>query len=323
LEQYNFENPEDVLQRCLGNVNSIILSKTEGFIQDYENIVSPIKYNALIKEVEEQYNAAKEKALKTIGGTLDKDYLFNQMRYIKLKGSIGVIKVGGISEIQQRCDKDSIDDAVLACKSAFENGYVRGMNIELLMVIRELLSTYGGLKGYTVPILKMLYKSIYDTSLQVIRNKISNNNERRRISLIDSNLNKTTNSEQVQDYPIVMNLSNEEILEILITDKKMYDYDLRTEEFHTRDCWKIINSAVTDIEILRALLLVFYTTVITSNQFISTTRRFDSRLNDEKEIIRRISDEKEIIKNKTSAIIVTLLANDVFKDFIKELVKKK
>ena len=46
------------------------------------------------------YENKKKKAIKTINGLLDKDFLFTQLRYIKLMGNSGIIKVGGMSDIQ-------------------------------------------------------------------------------------------------------------------------------------------------------------------------------------------------------------------------------
>jgi chaperonin GroEL (HSP60 family) len=341
LENYAFDSPGEIIERCLGTVQSIILSRTEGFLQDYEHIANPIKYKSLMKDAEDNYTAAKTKALKTIGGTLDKEYLFIQMRYIKLKGSTGVVKVGGVSDIQQRCDKDSIDDAVLACRSAFENGYVRGMNLELLKVINELYREYDEVIikevyehqltaaeamnriapfPYYFDILNMLYSCIYNTSLQVIRNKRPSDSEHQRITTF------TSETDEKERYPVVFNITNTEILDILVDDKEMYDYDLRTETFNARKHWKVVNSTATDIEILRAIVSVL-TIVITSNQFLSMTRRFDSRVNDEKELERRVSEETALTKSKATAVIdilnsCGLLEKPLSSDKIRELFTK-
>ena len=305
LEQYAFESPEEVIRRCMGTVKSITFNKTEAFLQDYETVANPVQYNAIVTEAKEDYENMKSKALKTIGGMLDKDFLFTQMRYIKLKGSTGVIKVGAFSDIQQRCDKDALDDAVLACRSAYENGYVRGMNIELLSLLKELLEAYhtntaplAYFGQYSYDVLQMLYNCFYLTSLQVIMNKEPNNSASRLVTQNDANKDE----DMIPISYIKCNLTNPEILDMIITSKECLDYNLRTEEMNPIGSWEVINSAATDIEILRAVVNVL-TTVITSNQFLSVTRRFDVKVNNERTIQNRLEEDARFIKNKVSATI--------------------
>lgn len=307
LEQYSFESPEEVIRRCLGTIKSIVINKTEGFLQDYEDVASPVQLNAIVTEAKEAYDNMKAKALKTIGGMLDKDFLFTQMRYIKLKGSTGVIKVGAFSDIQQRCDKDALDDAVLACRSAYENGYVRGMNVELLSILHDWIYNpeVNPINGvYSGEVLLMLYKCFYQTSIQVLSNKQPNNDTMRLVSV---------QTETVPDnlHPIntlKIQLNNPGILDMIITDNNKYDYNLRTEEIHGIGAWEVINSAATDIEILRAVVNVL-TTVITSNQFLSVTRRYDARINSERTMQTRLAEDARIIKNKVNAAIETIVSH--------------
>ena len=46
----SFESPEEVIRRCLGTIKSIILNRTEGFLQDYEDIASPVKGPKIIAQ---------------------------------------------------------------------------------------------------------------------------------------------------------------------------------------------------------------------------------------------------------------------------------
>ena len=299
LEQYSFESPEEVIRRCLGTIKSIVINRTEGFLQDYEDVATPVKMNAILTEAKEAYEGMKKKAMKTIGGMLDKDFLFTQMRYIKLKGSTGVIKVGAFSDIQQRCDKDALDDAVLACRSAYENGYVRGMNVELLSILHKWIYDEGiPVKGvYGGEVVEMLYKCFYMTSLQVLMNKQPNNETPRRVAIKDKIPEGLTEIDVIK-----FNLTNPGILDMIITDNQKMDYNLRSEEMHPIGNWEVINSAATDIEILRAVVNVL-TTVITSNQFLSVTRRYDPRINSERTMQTRLEEDARIVKNKVNAAI--------------------
>ena len=238
--------------------------------------------------------------------------MFAQMRYIKLTGATGVINVGAISDIQQHTDKDTIDDAVLACKSAYENGYVRGMNLEILSILNDLRgevseSKYNRLGvEYETQIYDMLYKCFYLTSMEVINNKHPDVNERRRIMIIDTPDVPSDNKSHAN--PIV-NLCSAEILDKCISDPIGYDYNLRSEWLSIPEFWSVINSTATDIEILRAVVNVL-TTIITSNQFLSVTRRYDSKIVDEKAMQRRLNDERKLMENKVHAIMDTLATNE-------------
>lgn len=309
LEQYSFGSPEEVLQRCLGHIRSIIFNKSEGFIQDYEGIVNKQMYEELIREARSDYESRKEKALKTLGGTLDKEYMFAQMRWIRLSGSTGVIKVGGLSDIQQRTDKDAIDDAVLACRSAFENGYVRGMNLEILSYLKKCLKIKEmsrDTEDYEFEILNMLYTCFYLTSLKVLENKHPALDRQRTIKIVDSEVD----GDQIMSFATTdMRFSNQSVLDFLIENDKHYDYNLRTEVCHDPNAWEVVNSSATDVEILRAVINVL-TTVITSNQFVSSTRRFDSKVLDSKSMERRLKDERLTEMNKVNAIVDAIVSNE-------------
>jgi hypothetical protein len=311
LKDYTFDGPEDILQRCLGTIQSIILDKNEGFIQDYENVMNKQTFDTVVREAKEDYEERKRKAVKTIGGTLDKDYMFSQMRYIKLTGSTGVIKVGAVSDIQQRTDKDTIDDAVLACKSAFENGYVRGMNLEILTILKKLIDKsipHIGVE-YEDKIYDMLYSCFYLTTLEVMNNKHRDESIRRRVRI-------KPEFKAVSDE--VTNLSSGEIIDICTSDKRALDYNLRTEVMSPIGRWDVINSTATDIEILRAVVNVL-TTIITSNQYISVTKRFDVNATNEKTLTKRLEEEYRYSKSRADGFMDALSTNENY-DLLQGLV---
>lgn len=67
----------------------------------------------------------------------------------KMTGGMAKILVGGSSETEQIESMDRVDDAVHACKSAQEKGYIRGGGVELLRAsasLGELLSQRDGYK---------------------------------------------------------------------------------------------------------------------------------------------------------------------------------
>lgn len=64
-----------------------------------------------------------------------------QDRIDNLEGSLSIIKVGGGSEVEMKERKDRIDDAVLAVKSAIEEGIVEGGGVALCKIFNKLLYT--------------------------------------------------------------------------------------------------------------------------------------------------------------------------------------
>ena len=61
-----------------------------------------------------------------------------QVRYSSLQMKLATIYVGGDTELAQTMLKDSVDDAVLAAKSAYRFGYVLGCNVSMLCIIADL-----------------------------------------------------------------------------------------------------------------------------------------------------------------------------------------
>lgn len=74
-----------------------------------------------VEELWHQHNNAKRKA--------DKDFL--KERIASLTGGIGIIYVGGNSDVEQKELYDRVDDAVCAVRSALEEGIVPGGGISL------------------------------------------------------------------------------------------------------------------------------------------------------------------------------------------------
>lgn len=275
-----YEYPQAILEDVSGTIKSAIFEHSEGFIQDYEDYCDKARLEALMREVTELYEKKKAKAIKTINGLLDKDFLFTQLRYTKLKGNSGIIKVGGISDIQKRCDKDSLDDAVLACRSAFENGFVRGMCLEIMSTCWSKISTNT---STDIDIYNEIYLAIYKAFeavfKTVIYNKIGENEE---------------TALKIRDYCIENNCV----------------YNLRTETYDKPGEWTVINSVQTDIEILTAMSNIL-TTIMTSNQFLTMNRSCDLKITHEKALDQRIADEKAIAAGKTAAVLEELKKNPI------------
>lgn len=266
-----YQYPQQILEDVSGTIKSAIFEPTEGFIQDYEEYCDKVRFDTLLREVKELYETKKAKAIKTINGLLDKDFLFTQLRYTKLMGNSGIIRVGGISDIQKRCDKDSLDDAVLACRSAYENGYVRGMCLEIISACHNYLDD---IKEYTVK--REIYQAIYYAFKTVFTTVCYNR------------------------YGNIEHKFTEDRLNYCIANNRVYN--LRTERYDCPGEWTVINSVQTDIEILTAMSNIL-TTIMTSSQFLTMNRSCDMKVSRDKALEQRIADESAIAAGKAKAMV--------------------
>ncbi len=278
-----YTSPTDILVDALGTIKSAVFTRSEGFIQDYDQYCNAAKYENLVREVKDSYEALKIKASKTINGFLDKDFLFTQMRYIKLLGNSGVIKVGGISDIQRRCDKDALDDAVLACRSAYENGYVRGMGLEILKVINETLRC--DCKYITSSVLYAIRYSFEKTFETIVNNKHSGTSSW-EVSLPNTHEKELKGATAIMKYCTYAD----------------YGYDLRAEKLTEKKDWTVINSVQTDIEILNAMTSIL-TTIMTSSQFLSMNKAGDMKVSHDEALRQRAEDEMTISNAKAKGFI--------------------
>lgn len=280
MDMYKFNNPQEIIDSCLGIVKTIVVDKSHAFIQDYMDVVNKTKYDAVLREVTEQYEHMKKTAAKTINGHLDKDFMTVHARYTKLVGKTGVIYVGGLSDLQRRCDKDAIDDATLVCKSAFENGYIRGLNMEMLTCIHEAKTT-DDVNSENYELRKVAYEFLYGAFIEVTQ------------AVIENKFGKNT--------------AYIDIIGKCINQDK--GYNLVTEEFSDLDNLTVINSVATDLEILRAIVNIL-TTIMTSNQFLSMNKSYDRTMSHDQQLNRLIEDKRATTKAITEAVIDTLLSNE-------------
>lgn len=316
---YSFGTSTEVLMQCLGVVNKATFSEREGFIQEFRNSENANAIKELEDETASEFKIEREKAMKVVNGTTGKDYLFAQMRYLQFKGTRATIVVGGLSDIDRKRDKDALEDAVLACRSAYEDGYVRGMNLEILQVIYDLIMSEA-YSGYDAAVLDLLYKAFYYTSLSVMNNKEPNNDISRTVKVMTVIPPQFSIVPRrmipAEEVPTDKVMRNPDVIDFALAEKERYDYDLREEMMHPKGYWKVINSTSTDIEILKSVISIL-TTAMTSYQFISTTHRFDPIINNETTLQRQIRELRKVESEKVEAILSTLNSEEGDKLLIK------
>lgn len=307
-EPYNkYDSPEPLLESFMGRITSATFNSTTGYLNDYEKNANQIKLEALLRECKDTYEAASIKAAKTINGYLDKDYLFIQNRYIRLMGSNALIKVGGASDIQRRCDKDALDDAILACRSAYQYGYVRGMDLEILKICEDMMhSELDALEHAVADTIHGAFEGVFESILDNRYGKYfpdpapdTEADEVPTIELMapdtDGSLNKI----------VIFNTANRAKRIIDLCNDHGWCFNLVTEMFE--DNWSVINSVQTDVEIMNAMSSIL-TTIMTSTQFLSMNRSGDLRASHQNMLKQRVEDEAAIMKGKMD-VLTEALAN--------------
>lgn len=286
VEQYHFESPQDIIDICIGKADKLIISDRYMIIQDYENIVNPDQYKNTLAEVEANYLAAQAKANKS-STHLFRDYMDSYLRYTKLSGKMGIIKVGGVSELAKHCLKDSVDDAVLACRSAYTNGYIRGLNLTTLKIIDDILDEVYE-EDLEYDILHMLSDVFTEMSMYVLRNKYDDDQSR-----IVTNI--TTHETDL--------LCNADIISLCV--KNDLGYNLVTESFEPEATCTVINSVSTDVEIINAMISVL-SIMLTSNQFLSVNRMYDRKMGRKQLLDSKIADKVAETEALTTTILTTI-----------------
>lgn len=300
VAQYNFDTPTDLIRSCCGKIIKLVVGAKYILIQDFEQVVDQRLYATTMKDVRDEYVKMKEKADKSSTPLL-KDYMDAHEHYTKLSGDIGVIKVGGISELQKHCLKDSVDDAVLACRSAYDNGYIRGLNLATLDVIRiRMNKSPEGPKGVLTDLViyTMMYQVMEETSLKVLRNKTPDD-VRTTVTMPDGRMK---------------DLTNKEIIEMAVSHE--YGYDAVTDRFmEDADC-TIVNSVRTDVEVIRGMVSIL-STVLTSNQLLSINRSFDREMGrkqkKESMIETKVEEYTRIAEAVSDVVIKKLTESGVIK----------
>jgi len=243
-EQVASEFNVEKLYDFIGEVDSIsINSKTtfvKGFTKRNENM-----YKKIVEDAEAKYNAMEEEYRNK--GIIDTKLNEVKQRATKLKGSMGIIHVGGYSTLEKKANYDLVEDAIKACESAYKHGYNCGGSLIIPKTVNNILNeTSSSLKDNEHIVYSMIYQAFINVYTTVLKNKF-------------------------------IDMSNDEIESMIEkclynNDDKLVCYDLITDEYVDT----IINSCITDIEILKATVSIV-SLLISSNQYISIMNKSDMR----------------------------------------------
>lgn len=146
----------------LGVAKKVIVGKDQTIIlkEDGKNVES---IKARVSELKEAAKLATKKH--------DKDFILS--RIASLTGGIGVIRVGGNTDLEQKELYDRVDDAVCAVRSALEEGILPGGGVALYnehQKIQDDLKNNKYDKPYDILAAMILSEALYSPVCQIIVN---------------------------------------------------------------------------------------------------------------------------------------------------------
>lgn len=253
VDSYNFTTAQACMESCVAVVSDFTVGKN--FISLANGNFDSVVYKERLAQAKEEYEKATE-VMKNSPTSLMKDYLEASQRLNKLSGALGVIHVGGTTDLERQCMRDVVDDTFRACRSAYENGIVPGLNMGTLTVIYTMMNRMMDKpEGIIFDTLCMLYKAYRDTSLDVLRNKKVNTNWK-------------YGDKNYSEYELLENVCQDLIAH------KITGYDMVNEEILTSEIPSVVNSVATDVEILNAIIGILGM-ILTSDQYLSVNRMYD------------------------------------------------
>lgn len=249
-EQFLDDFDPKTVSEYIGSVDEINIGPKNTFISGFTNRNATM-YEKILLDAETKYNEKLQENEKN--AIVDLKLNEYKQRFTKLKGSMGIIHVGGASSLEKKANMDLVDDAVKACESAFYNGYNCGGNLIIPYVIKNDIlgcDISDDTLTYDMPDTKrFMYQIISDAFKNVFLSVLSNKY---------APASQGDPDEKTLDYM-------ENIVDSCFNgDRELLCYDLIEEKYST----DVINSCLTDIEILKASVSIV-SLLLSSNQYIT------------------------------------------------------
>lgn len=250
-----------------------------------------LKYEAVKKEAERSLNETVEKYKRL--GTFNLEVSQAQSRFYSLNLKMGSIEVGGDTELEKKLLKDSVDDAVRAAESAFDNGTLHGCGIDVIRAILELKD--GEQDELTLALLEILFLGFCDVYRTVLSNAFddvifSNDGTTKEdtdnlIAEVEASVHKRFGTNillpsDILESPYTTHTFIREVEEIFGSDEVTLHNIIIARSILTGEVFDvskgnftndIIQSARTDEEILKACIGLM-SMLITGNQMIVTQK---------------------------------------------------
>ena len=274
---------EFVAEEYLGEVEEMDIGEQStfatGFIKKDEAMIEILERDAVSK-YQDLHQAAENSS------TITEALVNAKQRMSKLKGNMGIINVGGSTELAKLANYDLVEDAVKACESAYLFGVTPGQTIGIQTAIRELRKT----EKYNQNVIYLLFLTAVSNAYKEVTEILLENKFKEHIphyvmrQLVDESVERQA----------VIDIERTEIefVELLVADdlskadgnfiqrlihkvEKIFgieDLDnLVKPEAHVKELYfddSIINSCKTDIEVLRATAGIVGL-LLSSNQYVA------------------------------------------------------
>jgi len=270
-------------EEYLGEVDEMDIGEhstfATGFNHRDESMLSILEKDAVSK-YQDLHEAAES------ASTITEALVNAKQRMSKLKGNMGIINVGGSTDLAKQANYDLVEDAVKACESAYLFGVTPGQTIGIQTAIRDLKEV----KEYKNDKIKMMFlDAISDAYRDVTRILLEN---KFKENIPDYTMEKLLKESIKAQAVIDIERTEIEFVEIVGADnislengnwlqrffhkfEKVFKTPDLDDVFHpeaiVRDLHMddtIINSCKTDIEVLRATSGIVGL-LLSSNQYVA------------------------------------------------------
>lgn len=269
---------EYVPSEYLGEVDEMVIGEgstfAKGFTHKNESLLDILEKDALSKY--QELHDANQSA-----STITEALVNAKQRVSKLKCHMGIINVGGSTELAKIANYDLVDDAVKACESAFLFGVTPGQTIGLQTAIRDLKASgecdeiemqfldaiSTAFKGVTRVLLENKFKE--EIPMDIVDSLVKSSIEKQavidlgstEINFEDITLVQTeTDKSLIEKFKLLFRKENKEAS--VVEHSRVAN--IETVAFDD----SIINSCKTDIEVLKAASSIIGL-LLSSNQYVS------------------------------------------------------
>jgi len=235
-------------QSFIGHASKVIVTEKETQVLSDLELLSEERI-AMKNEHEESLKSQIDELYAKVDRSMDEENLLYHLKneYNILLGNSAIFHVGGRTLTERMSRERLIEDAILACKSALNNGYTYGCNLVVPITIfenkdalaKKLIDKFTYIKNenFFTSFLEILEDAFFNSYLSVLQNagiKYEN--------IIDKIYNKACKEHQI--------------------------YNLKLHQYETFEDTDVINSIDTDINIMRTCISII-SILATSNQFIT------------------------------------------------------
>ena len=290
MEEYKFGTMQALLDSCIATVTDAVFGKD--FVTLRRINKESTRYKAAMEKAEEALADAKKEA-EGATTTMMKGLMEATERITRLSGNIGVVHVGGQSELERSAMMDVVDDVFRACRAAYENGVVPGLNMGTLVPLAKLArQAHPGTEQIAIEVLMEAFKL---TTLDVLRNKKLGHG-----GLENLNWYWTTPGSEIAGTITDTNLV-ENIISA-ISDSRIACYNIVNERCTpANEMPDVLNPADTDIEILNGIVSIL-SMVLTSDQYLSIARFYDRAATEKIQHQGMLQDERSKMETRMAVI---------------------